>query len=313
MPHVDRSDSRWLRPVPPPSELRPVDHRRPAPTDSADRPSAPRPRAEAAEPALRETRGRAPADRQQPERVSDALARFEPTRAGLPEVSKQDAARYIETRRSDHPWLNAARHSPSEVQQVFAALDQGSGHAHIRHEGWLSPEKSQLRVQYLQDPAQLDPAKKTNGEDGLLPGSKKHYCAAMSTAIRHPTTFAEAFARGTEHPAVRKVLDAPVKKDHKPPEAVGVPIADLLGHDGHQRCEGYQLAGNDDYVARHDRRTWLRETQAGESPSVPPPLVVPVDFRDGTIQFRFRVNAAKTCYEVLTMFPDPPRRQPEHP
>jgi hypothetical protein len=311
MPHVDRSDSRWLRPVPPPSELRPVDHRRPAPTDSADRPSAPRPRAEAAEPALRETRGRAPADRQQPERVSDALARFEPTRAGLPEVSKQDAARYIETRRSDHPWLNAARHSPSEVQQVFAALDQGSGHAHIRHEGWLSPEKSQLRVQYLQDPAQLDPAKKTNGEDGLLPGSKKHYCAAMSTAIRHPTTFAEAFARGTEHPAIRAVLDIPKPSEQPRPGLVSVPITDVLGPDGDRHCQGFQLAGDDADAARRDRRTWLRETSAGETPSVAPPLLVPVNFRDGTIQYAFGLNAGGR-YEIVSMYPAPADRRADH-
>jgi hypothetical protein len=239
------------------------------------------------------------------------MSRFEPTRAGLPEVSKDDAARYIETRRSDRPWLNAARRSPSEVQQVFAALDQGGGHAHIRHEGWLSAEKSQLRVQYLQDPAQLDPAKKANGEDGLLPGGKKHYCAAMSTAIRHPTTFAEAFARGTEHPAIRAVLDTPPGKDRKPP-SIALPIAELLGPDGHRHCEGFQLAG-DERIARQERRTWLRETQVGERPSVPPPLLVPVDFRGGNIQFWFKVNAAKTGHEVATMFPEPPRRQFEHP
>jgi hypothetical protein len=37
-------------------------------------------------------------------------------------------------------------------------------------------------------------------------------------------------------------------------------------------------------IARRDRRTWLREMGAGDLPSVPPPLIVPVDFRDGRIQ-----------------------------
>jgi hypothetical protein len=39
---------------------------------------------------------------------------------------------------------------------------------------------------------------------------------------------------------------------------------------------------------------------------------VPVDFRGGTIEFRFKVNAARTAYEIATMFPDPPRRGPDH-
>ncbi|MGH3156119.1 MAG: hypothetical protein ACRDNF_06035 [Streptosporangiaceae bacterium] len=251
-----------------------------------------------------------PTDRPQANQTSDALSRFEPTRAGLPEIPKGDAARYIETRRGDRPWLNAASHAPADVQRVFAALDQGDGHAHIRHEGWVSAEKSQLRVQYLQDPAQLDPVKKADGEDGLLPGGKKHYCAAMSTAIRDPTAFAEAFARGTEHPTVLAVLNTPPGKDRKPP-SVALPIAELLGPDGHRYCEGFRLAG-DERIAREERQTWLRETRVGERPSVPPPLVVPVDFHGGNIQFWFKVNAAKTGHEVATMFPEPLRRQSEH-
>jgi hypothetical protein len=226
-------------------------------------------------------------------------------------VSTSDAARYIESRRSDRPWLNTARHAPTEVQKVFAALDQGSGHAHIRHEGWLSAEKSQMRVQYLEDPAQLDPAKRAEGTDGLLPGDKKHYCGAMSTAIRDPTAFATAFARGTEHPDVRRALETPLGKGRKP-SSVSLPITDLLGPDGPRHCEGYRLAGDDSFAARRDRRSWLRETRAGEPPSLPPPLLVPVDFRGGTIEFRFKVNAARTGYEIATMFPDPPRRGPDH-
>jgi hypothetical protein len=197
------------------------------------------------------------------------------------------------------------------VQHVFAALDQGGGHAHIRHEGWVSSEKSQLRVQYLQDPAQLDSVKRANGEDGLLPGNKKHYCAEISAAIPDPTAFAVAFARGTEHPEVRQALETPLDDDHDPPPSVSLPITDLLGPDGHKHCEGYRLAGDDMNAARQDRRTWLRETRAGNSPSVPPPMLVPVDFRGGNIEFRFKVNVAKSGYEVATMFPDPPDRAPE--
>jgi hypothetical protein len=59
-------------------------------------------------------------------------------------------------------------------------------------------------------------------------------------------------------------------------------------------------------VARSERRTWLRETRAGDQPSVPQPLIVPVDFRGGTIEFRFKVNAERSGYEIATMFPNPP-------
>jgi hypothetical protein len=227
-------------------------------------------------------------------------------------VSKDDAAPYIESRRSDRPWLNTARHAPAEVQQVFAALDQGGGHAHIRHEGWLSTEKSQIRVLHLEDPAQLDPAKRAEGIDGLLSGSKKHYCGAVSAAIRDPMAFAVAFTRGTEHPEVRRAQETPLSDDHDPPPSISLPITDLLGPDGPRYCEGYRLAGDDSLAARRDRRTWLRETRAGELPSLPPPLVVPVDFSEGTIEFRFKVNAARSGYEIATMFPRPPDREPEH-
>jgi len=241
------------------------------------------------------------------DRIDDALVRFDPSRAGLPEVQKGDASRYVEARRGDRPWLNAARHAPEEVQRVFAAVDQGGGHAHIRHEGWLSAEKSQLRVLYMEDPAQLDPAKRAAGKDGLLPGDKPHYCAAESTAIRDPIAFATALARGVEHPDVRTVLDTPRPWEEPRPSIVSVPITDLLGPDGYRYCEGYQLAGDDPREAVRDRGTWLRETRAGDTTSVPPPLIVPVDFRDGNIQYAFKMNAANE-YEIVSMYPAPPDR-----
>lgn len=248
-------------------------------------------------------------DRREAHPISDSLTRFEPGHAGLPDVSTGDAARYIESRLSDRPWLNAVRHAAAEVQKLFAALDHGGGHAHIRHEGWLTAEKSQMRVQYLEDPAELDPAKRAEGTDGLLSGSQMHYCGAVSAAIRDPVAFAVAFARGTDHPDVRRALETAPGKGRKPP-SVSLPITDLLGPDGPRYCEGYRLAGDDSSAARSDRRTWLRETRAGERPSVPPPLIVPVDFRGGTIEFRFKVNTARTEYEIATMYPDPPRREP---
>jgi hypothetical protein len=308
-----------LRRVPSP-ELRAVEHPRPTTATperlaSADRPSAPRIRAEAAEHRATsppEPRDSVDSNRQQTDRIPESLARFEPRRAGLPDVSKDEANHYIETQRSDRPWLNSARHASPEVQQVFAALDQGNGHGHIRHEGWLTPEKSQLRVQYMQDPAQLDPVKRAEGKDGLLPDDKAHYCGAISAAIRDPSAFATAFARGIEHPGVRRALETPVEPRRRP-ESVNIPIRDLLGPEGHQSCEGYRLVGDTSLAARQERKTWLRETRAGETPSVPQPLLAPLDFRGGTIEFRFKANDARTGYEVLTMFPAPLDREPEHP
>jgi hypothetical protein len=199
------------------------------------------------------------------------------------------------------------------VQHVFAAADQGGGHAHIRHEGWLSTEKSQMRVQYLHDPAQLDPAKRAEGKDGLSPTGKQHYCAEMSTCIRDPVAFAVAYSRGVEHPDVRKGLEARYVPKEAPPDNVGIPIVDLLGPDGHTYCEGFRLAGDDTDVARSERRTWLRETRAGDRPSVPQPFIVPVDFQGGTIEFKFKVNTARSGYEIATMFPDPPNRKSDNP
>jgi hypothetical protein len=239
------------------------------------------------------------------------LAHFDPARAGLPDVPRREAERYIEANRGDRPWLGSAQGAPEDVQRVFTALDLGGGHAHIRHEGWLSMEKSQLRVLGLQDPAQLDPAKRAAGKDGLLPGDKQHYCAAMSTAIRDRAAFAVAFARGTEHPDIRAVLDAIPKKGQPSPEQVALPIDRLLGPDGHQACEGYRLAGDDERLGRQNRRTWLREDRAGSPFSVAAPTVTPVDFRGGNIEFRFKINDAGTAYEISTMYPAPPDQAPD--
>jgi hypothetical protein len=309
---------RELRPVPPPPERRPTDARLPSSIHSerltpADRPTPADRQTDAAKSlsmAARETRGKASAP-DIPEGSREALNHFDPRRAGLPDTQRNDAPRYIEANRHDRPWLDSARDAPKDVQHVFAAADQGGGHAHIRHEGWLSPEKSQLRVQYLQDPAQLDPTKREQGKDGLIPGNKQHYCAELSTCIRDPIAFATAYTRGIEHPDVRTALETPYTPGKPKPNDVALPITHLLGPDGHRYCEGYRLAGDDMDIARQERRTWLKETRAGDRPSVAPPFVVPVDFRGGTVQFRFNVNVTRSGYEIATMFPNPPDRKPD--
>ena len=69
-----------------------------------------------------------------------ALVSFEPRRAGLPDVSIKDATEYLDMHLLERPWLSVARGCPPEVQRLFAALDQGRGHAHIRHEGWVKTQ-----------------------------------------------------------------------------------------------------------------------------------------------------------------------------
>jgi len=149
----------------------------------------------------------------------EIVGRFEPRRAGLPEVSIRDGAAYLDANQARWPWLAAARDRPPEVQRLFAALDQGRGRAHIRHEGWVTKEMNRRRLVYLEDPAQLDPAKRAGRIDG-------------------PVLFAVAIARGSEHPDVRTALDA--EFDKRVPAPVVLPITGLLGPHGHRHCTGWQ-------------------------------------------------------------------------
>jgi len=51
----------------------------------------------------------------------EAVRRFEPARAGLPEISARDACSSIETHQAERPWLAAAHGCSPECQRVFAA------------------------------------------------------------------------------------------------------------------------------------------------------------------------------------------------
>ena len=102
-----------------------------------------------------------------PDGLLEAVRRFEPTQAGLPDVRGKDAAAYIDIHLGERPWLAAARDCSADVRRLFVALDQGGGHGHIRHEGWVTEEMNERRVAYLEDPAQCDPEKRIAGIDGL--------------------------------------------------------------------------------------------------------------------------------------------------
>jgi hypothetical protein len=248
-----------------------------------------------------------------PERPDDpleAVRRFEPRRAGLPDLSPDDAAAYIDTRRGERPWLGTASDRSPETQRVIASLDQGGGHGHIRHEGWVTEEMNERRVAYLEDPAQLDPAKRSAGIDGLRQGDQPHRCRQAASRIIDPDAFAVAFARGIERPKVRAALEAPFDPDRKP-SPVQLPIGDLLGPDGHQYCTGWQLVpvDGDMNAARRCREVWVA-TPADKRPSEGrEPTARPVEtFEGGALVFAFGHNYGDERYEVATMYPRPPKQ-----
>jgi len=233
---------------------------------------------------------------------------FRAERAGLPEGSPGEAGIYVERHRTRRPWLEAAERASPEAARIIVAADQGGGHGHIRHEGWVTEEASMRRVAYLEDPAQLDPDKRRAGIDGLRPRGRHHVCADMSSRITDPNAFATALARGAAHPDVRAALGVPYVREHRP-RIVWVPISSLLGNDGHKACTGWQLepvAGSTD-AARYNRRAWREAIAEGRQPDVPEPRARPVPtFEGGTIAFVISHNRQRDGYEIASLFPQPP-------
>jgi hypothetical protein len=239
----------------------------------------------------------------------EVLRRFEPGRAGLPERVGGDASAYIEAHRAERPWLTAAAGCPAEVQRVFAALDRGGGHAHIRHEGWVTEEMNRRRVAYLEDPAQLDPAKRAAGIDGLASPERPHRCRDSSSRITDPEAFAVAFARGIEHPLVRAALDTGFTAG-RVPRPVTLDVNSLLGPDGQRYCTGWRLQpveGSMD-VARERRAAWVSARfRDGHTDTSRPDVRPAGTFDGGVVVFAFGPNRARDGYEVVTMYPRPPK------
>jgi hypothetical protein len=238
----------------------------------------------------------------------EVLKRFDPERAGLPRVSGSEGRGYIEANHADRPWLASVRDCSPETQRIFAALDQGGGHAHIRHEGWVTEEMNERRLTYLEDPAQTDPVKRAAGVDGLKPGGRPHRCGRITTRITDPDAFATAIARGVEHSDVRAALETPFSPGRRPSEVV-LPISDLLGPDGYRYCTGWRLEAVDGSMkaAREQRDAWAEAWSRNTVADVPEPMTGPVDtFDGGTVTFAFGTGRSGNGYEIVTMYVRPP-------
>ena len=96
---------------------------------------------------------------------------------------------------------------------------------------------NERRVRNLEDPAQLDPAKRVAGIDGVKVGDSLIGAASIASRIADPEAFATAFARGIEHPDVRAALES----NGPGPQPVSLPISECLGDDGHKFCSGWRL------------------------------------------------------------------------
>lgn len=194
------------------------------------------------------------------------------------------------------------------MQRIFATLDQGGGHGHIRHEGWVTEEMNERRVRFLEDPAQLSPEKRAAGMDGTREDDEPHRCREMATRIRDSDAFAVVFAL-VEHPTTHAALKMAFDQDRRP-RPVSVPIESLLGSAGHEYCTGWRLEPVEGSlsVSRRNRDEWIAARADGRVPDVPPPEAEPVEtFEGGTIVFAFGPNNARDAYEIVSMYPRPQR------
>jgi hypothetical protein len=236
------------------------------------------------------------------------LERFEPGLAGLPEVSAEEASRYIKRYRDERPWLQVVEGASPEVRRVFVAADMGGVHGHVRHEGWVSEEASMRRAANLEDPAQLDPGKRARGIDGLRPRGRDHVSAEIATRVTDPAAFATAFKRGSDHPRVRAAVNGHYPPDTYPRE-VSLPIASLIGEEGHKFCTGWILKpekGESMDDAKGRRHEWRDAVRKGREPDGPGPAVQPVPtFEGGTMVFRVAPRKDGGGYAIASMFPHP--------
>lgn len=87
-----------------------------------------------------------------------------------------------------------------------------------------------------------------------------------------------------------------------------MPIADLLGPDGHLFCAGYRLdpVGGDLNAAQDCRKAWVDAQRNDREPDVPEPRCTEIEsFEGGTFQFSFQARADRSGYEIATLYAEP--------
>jgi hypothetical protein len=224
-----------------------------------------------------------------------------------PPLEYQGATEYIAENATARPWLEPAADAAPAVQRIFAAVDQGVGHAHMRHGPMGNDQMYADRVTYLEDPAQTDVAKREVGIDGLDP-TTKHHCGREATRIHDAEAFVTAFAAVVKRPEVQAALATPVEATIESPDAIKVPIPELLGNDGHKYCSGYRLEGGPE--GRQARTAWLKARARGEDlTGLPGPRANPIEtFEGGHVVIQFKSNGK--AYEINTLFIEPPAVDP---
>jgi hypothetical protein len=214
----------------------------------------------------------------------------------------QGAKEYIAGNAADRPLFKPASDASPAVQRIFTAIDQGAGHAHIRHGPVGNDQMYADRVAYLEDPAQVDDAKRAAGIDGLNP-SKMHRCGREATRIHDAEAFVAAFAAAVKLDEVQAALATPVGPTIDPPDSIKVPISELLGPEGHRYCSGYRLEGGPE--AWQARKEWLQaRAQGADVTGMPEPSAARIEtFEGGNVIIRFKSNGQ--AYEITTLFVEP--------
>lgn len=131
------------------------------------------------------------------------------------------------------------------------------------------------------------------------------------TRIVDADAFAACLARGVEHPAFQERINRPRYPGAKVPGPVELPIAWLLGPDGHRYCDGHRLLPVDGSLetAVANRLAWAQAQHAGRVPEVPEPAATrlgPADFDGADVIFTFAPG--DTGWQVCTFYPDPDER-----
>lgn len=164
------------------------------------------------------------------------------------------------------------------------------------------------RAAFLEDPAQLDPGKRARGIDGLRPRRRDHVSAEVAARVTDPAAYATAFKRGSEHPDVQAAVNGEYPSDTYPRE-VSLPIASLIGDNGHRFCTGWILKpgeGESMDDAKDRRLEWRDAVRQGREPDGPGPAVQPVPtFEGGTMVFRIAPRKDGSGYATASMFPHP--------